>query len=219
MQSLLAADNLISDCKNTIPSYKPRKTNRSLFSTEIMKRAVQEVIENNKPVREVARNLSISTATLSRYVTDARKAGLTRTAVVYKKTHVTTQVFSLQEETALADYIIKCSKMFHGLSIKAIRKLAWEYACQNLKTHPDSWDNNSEAGVNWFYGLMKREQILSLRMPEATSLARATAFKRQNVNLFFDKYESIITRPNFKLEPHQIWNLDETGIKTVQKTT
>ena len=98
------------------------------------------------------------------------------------------QVFSLEEERALADYVIKCSKMFHGLSIKSTRKLAWEYAKQNLKDYPDVWDKNREAGMDWYYGLMKRNSNLSLRMPEATSIARATAFNRYNVDMFFNHY-------------------------------
>ena len=114
------------------------------------------------------------------------------------------QGFSLEEERALAEYVIKCSKMFHGLSIRSTRKLAWEYASQNLKDYPDAWDQNSEAGVDWFYGLMKRNPSLSIRMPEATSIARATAFNRYNVDMFFNKYESIITRPNFKFEPKEM---------------
>ena len=36
--------------------------------------------------------------------------------------------------------------------------------------------------------------------------------------MFFDQYESIITRPNFKLEWDLIWNLGEIGVKTVQGT-
>ena len=99
------------------------------------------------------------------------------------------QGFSLEEERALAEYVIKCSKMFHGLSIRSTRKLAWEYASQNLKDYPDAWDQNSEAGVDWFYGLMKRNPSLSIRMPEATSIARATAFNRYNVDMFFNKYD------------------------------
>ena len=129
------------------------------------------------------------------------------------------QVFTLDEERDLAEYVITCSKMFHGHSIKSTRKLAWEYAKQNHKDYPETWDKNCEAGVEWFYGLMKRNLNLSIRMPEATSIARATAFNRYNVNMFFDNYESILTRPNVMLEPHRIWNLDETGVKTVQGTS
>ena len=56
-------------------------------------------------------------------------------------------------------------------------------------------------------------------MPEATSLARATGFNCQSVKLFFDQYADIACRPSFKLKPHRIWNLDETGVKTVADTT
>ena len=129
------------------------------------------------------------------------------------------QVFSLEEERPLADYVIKCFKMFHGLSIKSTRKLAWEYAKQNLKDYPDVWDKNREAGMEWYYELMKRNSNLSLRMPEATSIARATAFNRYNMDMFFNHYNSIINRPNFQLEPRLIWNLDETGVNTVQGTS
>ncbi|XP_064606151.1 uncharacterized protein LOC135471033 [Liolophura sinensis] len=129
------------------------------------------------------------------------------------------KVFTLEQERALADYIIKCSKMFHGLSVKQTRKLAWQYAKANLNTYPAQWDTNQEAGQDWFYGLIKRNPELSLRTPEATSIARATAFNRQNVNVFFEQYQDILSRPNFKLEPHRLWNLDETGVKTVADTT
>ena len=48
------------------------------------------------------------------------------------------QVFSLEEERALAENVIKSSKKFHGLSVKSTRKLASEYARQDLKDYPDA---------------------------------------------------------------------------------
>jgi len=56
-------------------------------------------------------------------------------------------------------------------------------------------------------------------MPEANIIARSTVSSRYNVDMFFDQYESIITHPNFKLEPHRIWNLDELRVKTIQDTS
>ena len=78
------------------------------------------------------------------------------------------------------------------MDFQSASKLASEYARQNLKDYPDAWDKNSEAGVDWFYGLMKSNPNLSIRMPEATSIARATAFNRYNVDMFFDQYKRII---------------------------
>jgi len=45
-------------------------------------------------------------------------------------------------------------------------------------------------------------------------LARAINFNPVNVNMFMDKYDSQLNK--YKFEAHQIFNLDETGITTVQ---
>jgi hypothetical protein len=55
-------------------------------------------------------------------------------------------------------------------------------------------------------------KFVSLRKPQATSLARATAFNRSVVELFFQKYISVLEKHNFG--PEQINNVDETGLST-----
>ena len=46
-------------------------------------------------------------------------------------------------------------------------------------------------------------------------MSRAKAFNRENVMQFFDLYEKPIQKHQFK--PERIFNLDETGVTTVQK--
>ncbi|GFO27444.1 transposase [Plakobranchus ocellatus] len=167
-----------------------------------MELVVAEVVENKKTVRSVAKDFKLSRTTLARYVDDRRKTE--NPDMCYKKSRVTKQVFSEEEEQLLADYVIKSSRMFHGLSISATGKLALEYAKRNSKPYPESWDKNGEAGIDWFYGPMKRHPRLSVRMPEATSLARACAFNRYNVNTFFNNYETILGRENFSLDPSRV---------------
>lgn len=58
---------------------------------------------------------------------------------------------------------------------------------------------------------------MSIRTPEATSLQRATNFNKINVSLFFDKLASVRDKHGFAAA--QIWNLDETGVTTVQKVS
>lgn len=81
---------------------------------------------------------------------------------------------------------------------------------------PESWKAKEKAGDgDWFTNFMKRNINLSIRSPEATSLSRTTSFNRTNVHAFFEKYRSVIER--YKLSPSRIWNMDETGVTTVQK--
>lgn len=80
---------------------------------------------------------------------------------------------------------------------------------------PPQWDVNSLAGENWFSSFMKRHQELSIRCAQPTSLSRATSFNVVNVKLFFDNLQTVLDR--YKFEAKDIYNIDETGVTTVQK--
>ncbi|XP_071575010.1 uncharacterized protein [Temnothorax nylanderi] len=79
---------------------------------------------------------------------------------------------------------------------------------------PASWMKNKIAGEDWFSALLKRNSNISIRKPEATIEARVTSFNRTNVELFFGNLEKVMSRHHF--QPQDIWNMDETGITTVQ---
>ena len=59
-----------------------------------------------------------------------------------------------------------------------VRRFAYQLATRYSCKFPASWDKKEMAGKDWFRGFMRRNQALSIRRPEATSLSRATSFNR-----------------------------------------
>ena len=125
------------------------------------------------------------------------------------------QVFSEAQESELESYIKKAADIYFGLSPKDVRVLAFQCAKKfNIKM-PSTWEEKECAGSDWLNGFLKRHPSLSIRVFEPTSLARATSFNRENVKNFFDKLAEVMDR--YKFTPNDIWNVDETGVSTVQK--
>ena len=124
------------------------------------------------------------------------------------------QVFSEAQESELESYIKKAADIYFGLSPKDVRVLAFQCAKEfNIKM-PSTWEEKECAESDWLNGFLRRHPSLSIRVPEPTSLARATSFNRENVKNFFDKLAEVMVR--YKFTPNDIWNVDETGVSTVQ---
>ena len=125
------------------------------------------------------------------------------------------QIFSEAQESEIESYIKKAADIYFGLSPKDVRVSAFQSAEKfNIKM-PSTWEEKECAGSDWLNGFLKRHPSLSIRVPEPTSLARVTRFNRENVKIFFYKLAEVVDR--YKFTPNDIWNVDETGVSTVQK--
>ncbi|KAI5707568.1 hypothetical protein M8J77_005136 [Diaphorina citri] len=103
-----------------------------------MQEAVNLVL-NGRSIRSVAEEKGLKFQTLGRYVQKQKKAGPDE-KIMMKPNYAVSKVFSDAQEDELASYVIICSKMFYGLPIVEICKLAKELAQRNNLTYPKSWD-------------------------------------------------------------------------------
>ncbi|GFS21218.1 transposase [Elysia marginata] len=197
-----------------VREYK-RKTDRGTFCREDMQAAVDDVINKEVSLRKAASEHNVNYKTLSRYVEMKIKTDIPENhSFGYQKTR---QVFTEEVENELVDYLIAASKIFHGLTMEELRELAYELAEANKITMPDSWAMNKKAGIEWARGFVGRHGAdISLRSPEATSLQRMSSFNKHNVNMFYDNLGEVMKKG---FTPDNIWNIDETGVATVQAPT
>lgn len=189
--------------KNKVTRPKPCKEN--------VTNAVREVIEQRMSIRKASEAFQVSKTLIGRYVKKQKEAE--GGEFVYEPHNDVKRVFTDQEEKQLVDYCLKASKFHYGISKEEFLKLVYEFAVLLNKPYPQVWNENKMAGKTFYQYFIKRHQNLSLRKPEATSLGRATAFNKANVELFFTKYTELLSRFNFTSD--RIYNVDESGLSTV----
>ncbi|XP_074040581.1 uncharacterized protein [Leptinotarsa decemlineata] len=192
-----------------------KKTTDRTFPEGDLQQAVEDILNNHGSLRQVAAARNVTKSRLALYVKKAKEKGSDN--VSFKPNFHQRKVFSDQMEKMLADYLLHCSKMFYGMTPKKCRQIAYQFAEANDVKVPNSWEENQQAGEDWFTGFMKRNSTLSIRKPEATSLARMTAFNKTTVGEFFDKLHEVINRNKYRTS--NIFNLDETGVTTVPPVT
>ncbi|XP_049782771.1 uncharacterized protein LOC126184425 [Schistocerca cancellata] len=197
-------------------SNRVRTTTRGLAHTTVYQTVADDVANYNISIRAAAKKHNVCHVALHRYIKKKEKcmsdSSTPMPRVVYRSVK---RVFSDEQQKLIAEYVIKASEVFYGLCPKDIRKLAHELATTNNIPVPSAWMDNQTAGPNWFSAFMKRNPQLPIQSAQPTSLARATSFNPTNVNVFFNNLASIMER--YKLEPMDIWYMDETGVTTDQK--
>ncbi|GLV34065.1 hypothetical protein CBL_05085 [Carabus blaptoides fortunei] len=100
-------------------------------------------------------------------------------------------LFMRPEEKSLSNYLIHVAELHHCLPPLEARKFAYEFAVANNKEVPACWIRDKCGGKDWFTNFLKRHSNISLRSPEATSLARAMGFNEAVVNKFFDNLTTV----------------------------
>jgi hypothetical protein len=196
-----------------------RKTDRGKWSEEKMMQAVLEVTNNRMGSKRAAESFGVPQTTLERKVKKFKGENLDEIPTGYKfkeKLGPISTIFSIEEEKELVEYIKLMENRLFGLSTNELRKLAYQLAQKNNKKHSFN-DLKAEAGKDWVAAFLKRNPTLSIRKPEATSIARAMAFNKENVGKFYSLLGELYDKHKFT--PDRIFNCDESGISSVSKNT
>ncbi|GFO12204.1 transposase, partial [Plakobranchus ocellatus] len=182
-------------------------TEKSAENLQHLREAVKAV-KNGQTIRQAAHNYGINKSSLWRAV---RNFSAGKSLVSLSEASQFRRIFSLEEEAVLVEYLLKASRIGFSLDTSTLKSLA----IRNSKRVPDSWRTQKSAGKDWLKGFKSRHSQLSIRTPEPTSIARATAFNKTNVGPFFDKLKQLYEE--LSLTPERIYNVDETALSTSQK--
>ena len=187
-----------------MPKERKRTTTRGSYSEAQLTAAVNAV-ESGTSIRAAAREFGIAESTIRL----RRKTGNTQAAVLGRK-----PAFTVEQEEELAAYVIKVANLFYGLTPIELRRIAYDYAEANKIIHGFNQETRT-AGKDWLAGFLKRNNSISLRKPEGTSLNRINAFNETSVGNFFSNLQTVLDKHKFGQD--RIYNVDETGISNVQK--
>ena len=192
-----------------------RKTQRASASKETFELAAAQVLLG-KSCRAAAKEYELCHMSLGRYIKKKEKFNASGNRSDEPRVGYALRRYIPQNmEAVLAEYALTVSRLYYGMTPHDLRKLAFQFCVANNIDVPEVWRRNEIAGPDWMAGFLKRNANLSIRPPEATSLARASAFNRHSVAEFFSNLRTVMMRHKFP--PEAIYNTDETGVTTVQR--
>jgi hypothetical protein len=177
---------------------------KAKWSKKVMKDDIQ-CIQNGKSIRSVSMKKGISLTALRERV----KGGKAKSP-----RPVRNSVFTREQEIEIADHGKKLVNMFYGLPPIDLRRSEFKFVKRNKIKHMFSKES-SVAGRDWLQAFLRRNPYVAVRKPEATSMSRIKGFNKSEVSRFFTSVEEVLS--SYKFSPLDIYNMDETGMGTVQE--
>lgn len=199
-----------------MPRSKTGRKREKKVSHDMMEKAIKSVLNGQSKPRDAIQAFEIPKSTFFRQLSFCKKNNIEANEYKYAPNCDVKKILTEEEEEMLVNYVVTISQMHYGLTQKEFRRVAYKFAVARKKTVSSLWIEEEMAGTQWLRHFRKRHaKKLSLRKPEPTSLSRATSFNRTNVSQFFQHLMTAYDRYGPFL-PQNIYNLDETGLTTVQ---
>lgn len=194
-----------------MPRSYVRTTSRGGWSQESMQQAMVALGEG-KPLNTCATQFGVPRNTLRRHwLKTIRKSP--------GSSHLGREsILGPRVEKDLVEYILLLEDRGFGLTPCDVRELAFEYAERN--NIPHTFDRKLKTGgLDWWSGFRHRHrELLSIRKPEALSLARASAMNKPAITKYFNILEKEIKRLGLSNKPTCVYNCDESGLSLVPDT-
>ena len=202
---LIQCFSCISTVQSKMVRHYKRKTFINLDTNYLNGLANEfEAKKGQVSLRTFAKSKGVSYGTAYRWVKKVnKKAGKGRPTVLTE-----------EEENLLATALKFLGDSNMGQDRDDIRIMVQEFLNTSKRPNPFK---DSKPGIDWITAFEKRHPEISLRSPETLTVARAKSLTPETVNIFFDKYEDLLSQhsdtglPN---EPERIFNCDETGLTT-----
>lgn len=127
------------------------------YSIEDVKKAVNDVKTKKLSLSKAAETYNVPKSTLCDYL---------KKKVIKLPNFGRNRIFSDDQETQLVNYITEYIKQYHGITLKIIRQIAYEYAEKNKLSH--NFDRVKQlAGIDWYYYFIRRHPSMSPKILEA----------------------------------------------------
>lgn len=170
---------------------KRQQTVPTKIPNDVIERAINEVYEGAK-IQPTARKYDIPRSSLQRYLKSEEPLKNSTTK------YITRKIFTDDEESALIEYLVRCSQLHDGLKKLNCRKFAYEYAVANGKDVPENWKQHKYASKDWIRGFMSETKIwlcallrrLVYHSIEKTSLNFITITKAFSIVISLDQKQS-----------------------------
>lgn len=179
-----------------------KKTKQGTWDKNVMQTAIN-LCKAGESIKGTAKKYGLAYATLYRHV---------KTGSTVPKLGRFRPVFTEDQETELITYLKDMDSVFFGLTRDEFKNLAFIYAKKNNLNYPKNWDKYEKAGDDWLLSFLSRHNQISLRTPEATSVARAKGFNKREVGRFYENLEALTVK--YDIDASRLYNMDETGIST-----
>ena len=187
-----------------VSNYK-RRSNHSAYGPDVLQKAL-DAVKDGMSKNKASLQFGVPRRTLNRHLGNKVMKPLCKLGRFVP-------ALGTELEAALEEHILEMQHMMFGLSCADVRRLAFQVAVKKGLTHPFS-TVKQKAGKAWLQGFLRRHTAISVRNPEPTSLSRVVGFNKPSVMKFFDLLKSELEKHSYSGD--RIWNVDETGITTVQ---